>query len=492
MTQRSAGGSSGGCVELAQTTPGSRRWLAMLLLCAAQFMVVLDFSIVNVALPSMQRDLGFSQQNLQWIVSAYALTFGGFLLLGGRAADLLGRRQVFMAGLGLFTLASLVGGLAQLQWVLISTRAFQGLGAALVSPAALSILTTTFREGSERNRALSIWGAVAAGGFATGVLLGGILTDWLNWRWVMFVNVPIGIAAVGFSPLVLSESREQTTTQQIDLAGAASVTAGLVLLVYALVQAPEIGWVSAATVLPFLGALALLALFVFIESRSPTPLVPLEIFCSSTLTGANLVGALLSAAVASMVFTLTLYMQQVLGYSALQTGLAFLPHALAAMIAAPLASQLVSRLGVKLTLVLGMVAVMVGLLLLTGISVQASFVRDLLPGTVIVGLGIVTGLVTVTIAATSGVSDRNQGLASGLLNTSDQIGSAIGLAILVAVATARTQAIAPSTGYSPIATTGGFQAALGVGAGFAALGILVAVLMIRKSAGQRPRAESLS
>ena len=219
----------------------SRRWLALALLCAAQFMVVLDFSIVNVALPAIQKNLGFSQQNLQWIISAYALTFGGFLLLGGRAADLFGRRRVFMAGLGLFILASLVGGLAQFQWVLVTARAFQGLGAAIVSPAALSILTTTFREGSQRNRALSIWGAVAAGGFAAGVLLGGILTDWLNWRWVMFVNVPIGLAAVGFSPLVLSESREQTTTQQIDLAGAAAVTAGLVLLVYALVQAPEVG-----------------------------------------------------------------------------------------------------------------------------------------------------------------------------------------------------------------------------------------------------------
>jgi EmrB/QacA subfamily drug resistance transporter len=463
------------------TKNNSRRWLALALLCAAQFMVVLDFSIVNVALPAIQQDLGFSQQNLQWIVSAYALTFGGFLLLGGRAADLFGRRRVFMAGLGLFVLASLVGGLAQLQWVLVAARAFQGLGAAIVSPAALSILTTTFGEGAERNRALSIWGAVAAGGFAAGVLLGGILTDWLNWRWVMFVNLPIGLAAVGFSPFTLSESREANTTQQIDLAGAAAVTAGLVLLVYALVQAPEVGWVSAATLLPFGGAIALLSLFVWIESRSPAPLVPLGIFRDRTLSGANLVGALLSAAVASMVFILTLFMQQVLGYSALQTGLAFLPHALAAMIAAPITSQLMSRLSVKLTLIIGMVAAMVGLLLLTGISVQSSFVRDLLPGTVIVGLGIVTGIVSVTIAATSGVSDRDQGLASGLLNTSQQIGAAIGLAILVAVATARTEAIAASTENAAIATTRGFQAALGVGAGFAALGILVAVLMIRKS-----------
>ena len=465
-----------------QTRSKSRPWLALALLCAAEFMVVLDFSIVNVALPAIQKNLGFSQQNLQWIISAYALTFGGFLLLGGRAADLFGRRRVFMAGLELFVLASLVGGLAQLQWVLITARAFQGLGAAIVSPAALSILTTTFREGAARNRALSIWGTVAAAGFAAGVLLGGILTDWLNWRWVMFVNVPIGLAAIGFSPFALRESREQSTMQQIDLAGAATVTAGLVLLVYALVQAPEVGWVAAATILPLLGAIALLALFVGIESRSSAPLVPLEIFHQRTLTGANLVGALLSAAVASMVFILTLYMQQVLGYSALQTGLAFLPHAIAAMIAAPIAAQLVSRLGVKQTLVLGMMASMVGLLLLTRISVQSNYVWDLLPGTVIVGWGIVTGIVSVTIAATSGISDRDQGLASGLLNTSQQIGSAVGLAILVAVATARTAAIASSIGNSLVATTSGFQAALGVGAGFAALGILVAVLMIRESA----------
>ena len=473
------------------TIADERRWLVLALLCASQFMVVLDFSIVNVALPAMQKDLGFSQQNLQWVISAYALTFGGFLLLGGRAADLFGRRRVFMAGLGLFVLASLVGGLAHLQWVLISARAFQGLGAAIVSPAALSILTTTFTEGQERNRALSIWGAIAAGGFAAGVLLGGILTDGLSWRWVMFVNVPIGIVAVALSPVLLSESRKQTATTQIDLAGAVTVTAGLVLLVYALVQAPEAGWVAVSTVLMLGSAIAFLALFIWVESRSPAPLMPLVIFRSSTLTGANLVAALLSAAVASMVFILTLYMQQVLGYSALQTGMAFLPHALAAMAAAPLASQLLSRIGVKSTMVSGMVASMVGLLLLTHIPVQGNFVRDLLPGTVLVGLGIVTGLVSVTIAATAGVADSEQGLASGLLNTAQQIGSAVGLAILVAVATARTQAIVASTGNSPAglqtATTGGFQAALAVGAGFAAIGIIVALLVIREQKSPRLR-----
>jgi MFS family permease len=247
-----------------------------------QFIVVLDFSIVNVALPSMQEDLGFSQQNLQWVVSAFALTFGGFLLLGGRAADLLGRRRVFMAGLGLFSLASLIGGLAQFQWVLISARAFQGLGGAIVSPAALSLLTITFREGAERNRALGVWGTMAASGFAAGVLLGGILTDALSWRWVLFVNVPIGIAALALAPVLLSESRERTANTQVDLAGAVKITGGLGALIYALVQAPEVGWVSFQTLLLLLLALALLVAFLFIESRFAAPLVPLGIFRSRT------------------------------------------------------------------------------------------------------------------------------------------------------------------------------------------------------------------
>ena len=303
---------------MTKTEPESQHWFALVLLCVAQFMVVLDFSIVNVALPAMQHSLGFSQQNLQWVVSAYALTFGGFLLLGGRAADILGRRRVVMAGLGLFALASLVGGVAQFQWVLIAARAFQGLGAAIISPAALSILTTTFKEGDERNRALGIWGAIAASGFAAGVLLGGILTDALSWRWVMFVNVPIGIAVIAFSPGLLSENHELTTTRRIDLAGAVTVTLGLVALVYALVQAPEFGWVAWQTLLLFGLAIALLALFVVIESRVGAPLIPLRIFRLRTLTAANIVALFMSAAVGSMVFILTLYMQQVLEYSALQ------------------------------------------------------------------------------------------------------------------------------------------------------------------------------
>lgn len=474
----------------------SRRWLALTLLCAAQFMVVLDFSLVNVALPSMERDLGFSQQNVQWVVSVYALIFGSFLLLGGRAADFLGRRQVFMSGLGLFTLASLVGGLAQFQWVLICARAFQGLGGAVVSPAALSILTTTFKEGSERNRALGIWGTIGAGGFAVGVLLGGILTDGFSWRWVMFVNVPIGVAALAFAPVVLSESRKQNATQHIDLAGAVTITAGLIMLVYALTQAPENGWMATSTILLLVGAIALLVLFVFVESRSRFPLIPLSIFRRRTLTGANLVAALLGATGASMVFILTLYMQQVLSYSAFQTGLAFLPNSLVGIVAAPLASRLVTRLSVKLTLMGGLVLSMVGLLCLTQISAHGSFIHDLLLGTVVFGFGFVFGLVTITIAATAGVSDSEQGLASGILNTSQQIGSALGLAGLVAISTARTNALVASTSHSPAAlqaaTTGGFQAALAVGAGLIALSIIIATLVIRERECRRNRTSTAS
>lgn len=464
---------------MTQTKSNARQWLALLLLCAAQFMMVLDFSIVNVALPAIQRDLGFSQQNLQWIVSAYSLAFGGFLLLGGRAADLFGRRRVFMIGLALFTIASLIGGLAQSQAILIGARAVQGLGAAIVSPAALSILTTTFAEGAERNRALSVWGAIAAGGFAAGVLLGGILTDSLSWRSVMFVNVPIGALTLVLTPMLLRESRERNTTPQIDFLGAATVTSGLVLLVYALEQASGSGWGSMQTIALFAVAVALLAAFILVEARSPAPLVPLRVFRQRTLSGANLIGLLMSAAIGSTIFILTLYMQQVLKFTALQTGLAFLPHAFAAMIAAPIASQLATRLGTKTTLTASMTLAAVGLLHLSRIPVQGEFVRDLLPGTVIIGFGIVMTLVAVTIAATAGVDDREQGMASGLLNTSQQVGAALGLAILVAISTARTNSLRDAS--REIGLTLGFQAALIGSVGFAIVGVLVAVFVIRET-----------
>ncbi len=483
-------------------TQNSQRWFTLALLCATEFMVVLDFSIVNVALTSIQKDLGFSQQNLQWVISAYGLTFGGFLLLGGHAADLFGRRRVFMIGLGLFVLASLVGGLAQFEWVLISARAFQGFGAAILSPAALSILTTTFSEGSERNRALGIWGAMAAGGFGAGAILGGILTDGLSWRWVMFVNIPIGCAALVLTPMLLNKSHEQIITQKIDIAGGVTATFGLIAFVYALVEAPDVGWFAIPTLAGFGIALALLSLFIIIEWRSLTagavapspldlgitssaaPLLPLKIFRQRTLMAANVIGVLMNAAVVSMIFILTLYMQQVLQYSALQTGLAFLPHALAAIIAAPLASWLATRLGVKIPIIFGLLLLTLGLLLLAQIPVHGNFVWNLLPGTVIVGFGIVTCIVGVTIAATAGVRDSEQGLASGLLNTAQEVGAAIGLAILVAISTARTKVLLSVSDHSAVAMqtaiTGGFQAALSVGAGFAAISIVVALAAIQQ------------
>lgn len=467
---------------MTQPKLNSRLWLILSLLCAVQFMTVLDFSIVNVALPAIQRDLGFSPQNLQWIVSAYSLMLGGFLLLGGRAADLFGRRRVFMLGLGLFTIASLVAGLAQTQWVLIAARATQGLGAAIVSPAALSTLTTTFAQGKERNLVLSVWGAISAGGFAVGVLLGGLLTDAVGWRWVMFVNVPIGLLVLVLSPKLLPESQDSRTKSQIDLPGAVTITTGLIALVYALEQSSSVGGKTIQTLGLFGAGIVLLISFVFIEARSKAPLIPLRVFRNRTVVGANLIGMMMGASIGSAVFILTLYMQQVLNYSALQTGLAFLPHAIAAIVAAPVASLLTTRFGIQVTLASSTTLAAVGLMHLSRIPVQGSFVRDLLPGTIIIGLGIVMSLVAVTIAATGSLNDREQGMASGLLNTSQQIGAALGLAILVATATARTEAVlaGASASAKTAAVTAGFRAALLVGAGFALAGLLVALLVIRK------------
>lgn len=463
----------------------SSRWLVLALLCAAQFAVVLDFSQVNVALPSMQRDLGFSQQNLQWVVSAYALTYGSFLLLGGRAADIFGRRRVLMSGVCLFTVASLVGGLAQSQWMLIWARAIEGVGGAIVSPAALSTLTTTFEEGSARNRALGIWGTMGASGFAIGVLLGGILTDGLSWRWILFTNIPIGLGVLFFAPILLQRDEEVKRTLHIDFAGAIAITVGLSLLVYAVTQAPEVGWISIPIILLLLIAVGVLTLFVLIESRVQSPMLPLSIFSKRTIGAANLIAALMGASGSAVVFILTLYMQQVLGYSALQAGLAFLPNSLAGIVAAPLASKMVTRLRVKSTMLIGLVVSMTGILMLTGISADSNFISDLLPGTVVFGCGFVFGLVTLIIAGTAGIQNTEQGLASGLLNTSQQIGSALGLAILIAVSTAWTTEIAANPEFSSSSSdvailASGFQAALYAAACFVLLGIVVATMLIHE------------
>ena len=352
-----------------------KRWIALALLCMAQFVVVLDASITNVALPTIGRSLELSQDNLSWVVNAYVLTFGGFLLLGGRLADLLGRRRVFMVGLVLFGLASLVGGFAESEGTLIASRAVQGLGAALLSPAALSIITTTFRDGKERNKALGAWGAVAGSGGAAGVLLGGVLTEYLGWEWVLWVNVPIAIVAAILTPRLILESRAESETRHFDIPGAVTVTAGLATLVFALVEAPDAGWGSGQTIGLLALAIALLGAFVAIELRSSSPLVPFSIFRIRTLTGANVVGLLTGASLFSMFFFISLYMQNVLGYSAIKAGLSYLPLAVSIIIAAGIASQLVTKIGFKPVLAVGMALVSAGLLWFSQISVDGTLPR---------------------------------------------------------------------------------------------------------------------
>jgi EmrB/QacA subfamily drug resistance transporter len=462
----------------------SRRWIALGLLCIAQFMVILDASIVNVALPSIGKALHFSQENLPWVVNGYVLTFGGFLLLGGRTADLLGRRRVFQFGLVLFALASLAGGLAANEGQLIGARAVQGLGAAILSPAALSIVTVTFRDGSDRNKAFGVWGAVAGSGGAAGVLLGGVLTDTVGWEWVFWVNVPIGIAAATLAPFLIAESRSSSTVRHFDAAGAVTVTAGLSALVYALVDANSAGWGSFQTIGLFALSAALIASFVVIELRSSAPLVPFRIFRLRTLTGANVVGLLVGAALFSMFFFISLYMQQVLGFSPIKAGLSYLPLALTIIVAAGVASQLTTRLGFKPILVTGMAFVAAGLLWFSQVSPDGAYATDVLGPSLLAAIGLGFSFVPITIAAMSGTEQSEAGLASGLINTSQQIGGALGLAILATIATAQTDDVmstATSQADLPRALTEGFQAAFLAGAGFAVLGIIAALTLIRTS-----------
>jgi EmrB/QacA subfamily drug resistance transporter len=455
-------------------TARDKRWIGLILLCVAQFVVVLDASIVNVALPTIGQALEFSESDLPWVVNAYVLTFGGFLLLGGRLADLLGRRRVFIAGLILFALASLAGGLATTSGQLILARAVQGLGAAILSPAALSIVATTFRDGAERNKALGVWGAVAGSGGAAGVLLGGVLTDGLGWEWVLWVNVPIGIAAAAIAPALLAESREEVEIRRFDVAGAVTITAGLSLLVYALVDANNAGWGSARTIGLLAFAVLLLAAFVAIERRSRAPLVPFSFFRIRTVTGANVVGLLVGASLFSMFFFISLYMQQVLGYSAIHAGLSYLPLAVSIILSAGIASQLVTRVGFKPVLLAGMVLIAAGLLWFTQISVGGSFLADILGPSLLAAVGLGFAFVPVTIAAVSGVQDSDQGLASGLINTSQQVGGALGLAILAAISISVT-----GESRDPAVLVDGFQDAFLAGAGFAILGLLATLFLIR-------------
>ena len=456
-----------------------RRWIALALLCVAQFVVVLDASITNVALPTIGESLQISQDNLSWVVNAYALTFGGFLLLGGRLADLLGRRRVFMSGLVLFALASLVGGFSDSEGMLIAARSVQGLGAAILSPAALSIVTTTFRDGSERNQALGVWGAVAGSGGAAGVLLGGVLTEYLGWEWVLWVNVPIGIAAAALAPSLIRESRSESETRAFDFAGAVSVTAGLSLLVYGLIEAPDAGWGSGQTIGLLAGSVALLAAFVAVELRSASPLVPFSIFRLRTLTGANVVGLLTGASLFSMFFFISLYMQNVLGYSAIKAGLSYLPLAVSIIIAAGVASQLVTRVGYKPILATGMALISGGLVWFSQISVDGGFLTDVLGPSLLAAVGLGFAFVPQTIAAVSGVKDHLAGLASGLINTSQQVGGALGLAVLSTIAFPQIEDGLAAGGDSPTVLTEGYSDAFLAGAGIAALGIVAALTLIR-------------
>ena len=455
-----------------------RRWLALALLAAAQFVVVLDASIVNVALPSIGTALHFSQDNLSWVVNAYTLTFGGFLLLGGRMADLLGRRRMFMIGLIVFAGASLAGGLAQSDVWLIVARAVQGLGAALLSPAALSLITTIFAEGAERNKALGVWGAVAGSGGAAGVLLGGMLTEWAGWEWVLYVNVPIGVIAALLAPRLLPESRNEGA-RHFDIAGAVTITAGLSLLVYSLVNANSAGWGSAETLILVGMAVLLIGSFVIIELNTRAPLVPFPgIFRVRSIRGINIVGLLIAMSLFSMFFFISLYMQQVLGFDALKTGFAYLPLAGGIIVSAGIASTLVTRLGVKPVLILGLVLTAIGLLWFSQISVGGSYVGDILFPAIISSLGLGFSFVPMTIAAVAGVDQHEAGLASGMINTSQQVGGALGLAILAAVANSRRDSLLEAGSSLPNAMTEGFQTALMVGAGFAVLGALLAFLLV--------------
>jgi EmrB/QacA subfamily drug resistance transporter len=474
---------------MSQVELDPKRWMALALVGAAFFMTVLDVSIVNVALPTIQTKLHFSNTNLQWVITAYAITYGGLLLLGGRAADLIGRRSVFLAGLTLFTLASLLAGLAQDSTWLILVRGLQGAGAAIVAPSALSIVGVTFQEGSERNKALGIYGALAGSGAAVGVLLGGVLTSYLGWEWIFFVNVPVGVLVFMLTPRYVRESRLEVARRSYDPLGAVAITTSLILLVYAISKAPTNGWGSGQTIGCLVGFGVLLVAFLFIESRGRQPLMRLGIFRVGTVSGANVVGFLLGGSLFCMFFLLTLYVQLVLHYSAIKTGLTFLATAGTAVFAAGAAQALVSRIGVRVVTATGMVLMAAGLFWYTQLPINGSFLNDLLGGYLLVGVGIGFAFVPVSIAALGGVSADETGLASGLINTSQQVGGAIGVAVASTIFTERSNHVLAvlhahiTTSFEPTdlatAFTSGFTLAFWVVAFTAVVGAVAALVMIR-------------
>src|SRR5215467_154348 len=469
-----------------QTGTDRRRWIALAVIVTAQFMVVLDVAFVNVALPTIKTDLGFSQESLQWVVTAYTILFGGVLLLGGRMADLLGRRRLFMVGLAIFTVSSLLDGLAWSSASLIAFRSLQGLGAALVAPAALSILTTTFREGRDRNVALGIWGAASGSGGAAGVLLGGALTSALSWSWIFFINVPVGLLVLALSPVLLKESRAELDHRHFDIAGAASITGGLMLLVYALTRASQHGWITGETVGLLAASAALVIGFVVIEMRSPAPLLPLRIFRLRTLTASNINALLMGAAIFSQFFLLTLYMQQVLHYSALKTGVAYVALTLAIIGFSVVSQALVTRIGVRLVLSVGMALSAAGLVLYAQLPVHGTYFTNLFPAFILSGIGLAFAFVPMSIGALTGVRAEDAGVASGLLNTNQQIGGAIGVAIATTIATTYTSHyLKGHPGVGPLdgaALTHGFQIAFYVLAALAALAAVVSAIMIEPGA----------
>ena len=463
--------------------------IVLLIIAVAQFMVVLDTSIVNVALPAIYNGLGYtSESNLQWVVTAYTLAFGGFLLLGGRAADLYGRRKVFMTAAGFFTFMSLVCGLAQNSLMLDASRALQGLAAAFMSPAALSIIITTFKEGKERAKALSVWGAVAAGGAAAGLLFGGILTEYLDWRWNFFVNVPVGIGVIIASYLYVPESKADLDHRKLDLPGAVTVTAGLISVVYAITQAPSKGWGGTETLSFLIAGIALLAFFIWNEKRSNHALMPLSIFKVGNIAAANLAQFPMMAAMFSMFFFISLYVQQVLGYTPIQTGLSFLPVTFVIGIMSAVMSKVIGKIGYKKPLVVGPLFVAGALFYLSNISVGGNYWTDVFPGMISMAVGMGMVFISVTIAATSGVPHKQAGLASGILNTSQQLGGALGLAILSGISAAGVKsylAANPITSEAGAqvaathATVNGFSNALIVAAFFPIITSVVALLFVK-------------
>ena len=469
----------GAVIDVARA-PDPRRWKALALLCGAFFMVLLDANIVIVALPSIKADLGFSEQGLQWVISAYALTFAGLLLLGGRAADLLGRRRVFMVGLLFFTLASLLCGLAWSPGALIGARTLQGIGAAIMTPTALSIISTTFEEGSERNRALTIWGMMGAFGATAGYLIGGVLVDGPGWEWIFFINVPVGLVALALCPLLVRESRASALRRSYDPAGALTITGALVLVVYAVVEAPDSGWGSARTVLLLVGSAALVALFALIESRHRAPLMPLRLLRSRTLIGANAVMLLFGTIGSGMPFIVTLYSQQVLGYSPLRFGVAFVVTPVAAAVGMFAAQAAVLKLGFRPVAATGMALLGAGSVLFAQASADGTYLGDVVFGLLLCGCGVGPVFFTASIAALAGVPDRESGLASGLSNTAFQLGGALGVAIVTTVAVSRSESYAAANrDAAPLVTlTEGFQSAFVACVVLAAVGVALALALL--------------